>query len=162
MWRRCVRREYKHIEYIIILFGGIRSVVFSVSASVCVSRNWNSRSNHFLRAPSSGGRLKRPSPCRISSAPGRDRVRGLSETSEKCAIFCILGGVHPSYSWILAYAELEQKPHTRYLVPGTGKHVSPSWHPFQNVLLFRPQRTFCMVTPQSVLLRYGLERHVSI
>ena len=33
-----------------------------------------------------GGRLKRPSPCRIRSASGRDRVRGLSETSEKRAI----------------------------------------------------------------------------
>ena len=30
-----------------------------------------------------GGRLKRPSPCRIRSAPGRDRVRGLSETSKR-------------------------------------------------------------------------------
>ena len=42
-----------------------------------------------------GGRLKRPSPCRIRSAPGRDWVRGLSETSEKCAIFCILGSIRP-------------------------------------------------------------------
>ena len=30
-----------------------------------------------------GGRLKSPLPCRIRSAHGRDRVRGLSETSEK-------------------------------------------------------------------------------
>ena len=55
------------------------------------------------------GRLKRPSPCRIRSAPGRDRVRGLSKTSEKRANFRMLGGIRPSYSWILAYAELERK-----------------------------------------------------
>ena len=35
------------------------------------------------------GRLKRPSPSRIRSAPGRDQVRGLSETNEKCANFVI-------------------------------------------------------------------------
>ena len=48
-----------------------------------------------------GGRLERPSPCCIRSAPGRHRVRGLSETSEKCASFCILGSICPRYSWIL-------------------------------------------------------------
>ena len=30
---------------------------------------------------------------------------GLSETSEKCANVCILGGIRPSYSWILAYMQ---------------------------------------------------------
>ena len=76
-------------------------------------------------------RLKRPSPCRIRSAPGRDRVRGLSETSEKCANFCILGGIHPSYSWILAYAELsiERKTHIY------GKTFISKLAPFPNWLL---------------------------
>ena len=41
------------------------------------------------------GRLKRPSPCRIRSAPGWDRVHGLSETSEKCAIFFYFGRYTP-------------------------------------------------------------------
>ena len=75
-----------------------------------------------------GGRLKRPSPWRIRSAPGRDRVRGLSETIEKCANFCILGGICPSYSWILAYAELERKKHTRYGKQNISKLASfPIW-----------------------------------
>ena len=30
-----------------------------------------------------------------------DQVRGMSETSEKCAFFVFLGGIRPSYSWIL-------------------------------------------------------------
>ena len=71
-----------------------------------------------------GGRLKRPSPCRIRSAPDRDRVRGLSKTSEKCANFGILGGIRPSYSWILAYAEILRKKHM-------GEHLFLSWHHFQ-------------------------------
>ena len=71
-----------------------------------------------------GGRLKRLSPCRTRFAPGRERVRGLSETSEKCANFCILGGIRPSYSWIWSYAELERKKHI-------GKYLFPSWHDFQ-------------------------------
>ena len=32
----------------------------------------------------------------------------LSEASEKCVFFCILGGIGPSYFWILAYVELER------------------------------------------------------
>ena len=50
-----------------------------------------------------------PYPFRTWPVPGR---RGLSETSEKYAIFCILGGIRPNYSWILACAELELKKHT--------------------------------------------------
>ena len=102
-----------------------------------------------------GGRLQRPSPflirwaprrespCRIRFAPCRDQVRGLSETSKKCANFCILGGIRPSYSWILAYTKLERKKHM-------GKHLFPSWHHFQIGFLFRPDHTFIMVTPRSV------------
>ena len=45
-------------------------------------------------------RGKTPLAPRISSASGRDRVRGLSETSEKCAIFCIFGGIRPNYSFL--------------------------------------------------------------
>ena len=63
-----------------------------------------------------GAGLKRPSPCLIRSAPGRHRVCGLSETSEECANFCILGGIRPSYSWILEYAELEQKTHGKIFI----------------------------------------------
>ena len=85
----------------------------------CLASAGLDRMKHVL-----GGRLKRPSPCRIRSAPGRDRVRGLSKTSEKCANFCILGGIRPSYSWILAHAELERKKHM-------GEHLFPSWHHFQ-------------------------------
>ena len=47
--------------YVIILFFGdsVRSF-FSVSASVCDSRNWNSRSNSVVRALSSGGGSNTP------------------------------------------------------------------------------------------------------
>ena len=41
----------------------------------------------------------------------------------------MLGGIRPSYSWILAYLELERKRHTWYM----GKHVLPSWRQFQIV-----------------------------
>ena len=34
-----------------------------------------------------GGRLKRPSPCRIRSSPGRDRLRGLSETKVRKFVY---------------------------------------------------------------------------
>ena len=44
--------------------------------------------------------LALPHPLRTWPRSGTCR---LSETSEKCAIFCILGGIRPSYSWILAY-----------------------------------------------------------
>ena len=56
--------------------------------------------------------------------------------------FFLLGGIHPSYSWILAYAELERKNHM-------GKQLFPSWHHFQIGFLFRPHHTFFMVTPRS-------------
>ena len=44
--------------------GGFDQELFSVSASVvvCDSRNWNSRSNSFVRAPSSGGGPHAPHP----------------------------------------------------------------------------------------------------
>ena len=68
----------------------------------------------------------------------------------------ILGGIRPSYSWILAYAELERKKHR-------GKHLFPSWHHFQSGFSFRPHHTFCMGTPRSVWLivvsfRYRISR----
>ena len=71
--------------YIIILFGGIRSGVF---CRLSLSMRFSELEFSIKPLRSSavfGGRLKRPSPCRIRSAHGRDRVRGLSETSEKCA-----------------------------------------------------------------------------
>ena len=54
-----------------------------------------------------GGRLQRPSPCHIRSAPRRERRRMLSETSEKRFFSCISGGVRPGYSWILGICRLE-------------------------------------------------------
>ena len=46
---------YKDIFLWSFIFGGIRSGVFPVSAPVCGLRNWKSRSNSFVRAPSLGG-----------------------------------------------------------------------------------------------------------
>ena len=45
----------------IILFWG-DSVSSFFSASICDSRNWNFRSNSFVRAPSSGGGSNAPRP----------------------------------------------------------------------------------------------------
>ena len=64
---------YIYIYKIILLFrDSVRS--FVVSAQVCDSKNWNCRSNSFVRAPASGGRLQRPSPCRVRSAHRRERT----------------------------------------------------------------------------------------
>ena len=102
----------------IILFWGIRSrVFFRLGLNMRFSELKFSVKS--LRSTAVfGGRPKRPSPCRIRSASGRDQVRGLRETSKKCANCCILGGIRPSYSWILAYAELKRK---KLRVPGIGK-----------------------------------------
>ena len=93
----------------IIIFSGIRSGVFS--------RFFPSRPQHAIRGTGILGqtasferRLRGAaqtpfSPCRIRSAPGRDRgtwaERGKREV--KCVNFSILGGMRPSYFWILAY-----------------------------------------------------------
>ena len=89
-----------------------------------------------------GGRLKRPSPCRIRFARGRDRVRRLSE---KCANFYIWAVYARAILGSWHIAELERKKHM-------GKHLFPSWHHFQIQFgfLFRPHHTFFMVTPRSV------------
>ena len=140
----------------IILLFFIRSGLFFRLGLSMGSRNLNFSVNSLRSSAVFGGRLKCPSPCRIRSSPSRDRVRGLSETSEKCANIYILGGIRPSYSWILAYAELERKKHR-------GKHLFPSWHHFQSGFSFRPHHTFCMGTPRSVWLivvsfRYRISR----
>ena len=68
---------------------GIRFVVyavrsfFSVSASVWDARNWNFSVKSLRSSAVFGGRLQRPSPCLIRSAPRRERGWMLSETSEK-------------------------------------------------------------------------------
>ena len=43
-------------------FRGFGQEIFFVSPSVCDSRNWNSRSNSFVRAPSSGSGSNAPRP----------------------------------------------------------------------------------------------------
>ena len=54
------------VSYIYIqnrsLFQVFGQEFFFVSASVCDSRNWNSRSNRFVRAPASGGGSNAPRP----------------------------------------------------------------------------------------------------
>ena len=52
---------YKYV-YDDSFFRGFGQEFFSDSASVCDSRNWNSRSNSFVRAPSSGGGSNAPRP----------------------------------------------------------------------------------------------------
>ena len=70
------------------------------------------------------GRLKRPSPCRIRSAPDRDRVRGLSETSEKCANIFYFGRYTPEPFLDLGICRARTKKHI-------GKHLFQSWNHFQ-------------------------------
>ena len=89
---------YIYIMIFLVEATGIWSGVFFVSASVWDSRNWNFWVKLLRCNAGFGGRLKRPSPCLIRSAPGQDRVCGLSETSEECANFCILGGIRSKYS----------------------------------------------------------------
>ena len=48
--------------YVIILFLEIRLEYLFISASVCDSRNWNSRSNLFVHEPPSGGGSNAPRP----------------------------------------------------------------------------------------------------
>ena len=93
----------------------------------------------WLRSSAVFGMLKRPSPCRIRSAPGRDRVRGVSETSEKCAIF-VFSAVYARVilgSWHI-YAELERKRHTM-----NGKTYISKLASFPNWLLISSPPYFC-------------------
>ena len=129
---------YVRICMIIFLFSRIRSGVFVRLGHSMRLLELEFSVKYLCSRTVFGSRLERFSPCRIRSAPGRDRVRGLSETSEKCAIVCISGGIRPSHCRILAYAELERKK------------LFSSWHYFQNGFIFRPNHTFFMVTTRSV------------
>ena len=60
--RKTQRTVYIYIYKIIIWFQGFGQEFFLISAEVCDSRNWNSRSNSFVRAPPSGGGSKAPRP----------------------------------------------------------------------------------------------------
>ena len=70
---------YKILLWCHVLFGQ----EFFVSAEVCDSRNWNSRSNTAWFERRLRGVAPRPSPCRVRSAHRRERGRVPSETSEK-------------------------------------------------------------------------------
>ena len=78
-----------------------------------------SRSNRFVRAPYSRGRLQRPTLWLIRSAPWREREWGLSETSEKCAIFCVFERYSPDILRILMYGEVDEIT--------LGKTLFPNW-----------------------------------
>ena len=81
-----------------------------VSASVCHSRNWNSRSNSFVRAASSGGGSNAPRSAVTVLHLNMNADRGWSKQARmrEFRFICILGGIRPSYSWILAYVQLER------------------------------------------------------
>ena len=60
---RCTYTWYQvYITRYHSFFEGFGQDFFFVSASVCDSRDWNSRSNSFVRAPSSGGGSNAPRP----------------------------------------------------------------------------------------------------
>ena len=130
----------------IILLGG-DSVwsFFSVSASVCDSRNWNPRSNSFIRAPSWGvaQTFALPYPFRIWPGSGAWAERDKREVR----IFLYFGGYTPELFLDLGIymQRLNEKN-----IPGMGKPLFPCWHHFQIGFLFRPHHTFFMVTPRSV------------
>ena len=118
--------------------GGFGQEFFSVSASVCDSRNLELSIKQLRLSAIFGGRLKRPSPCRVRSASGRDRVRGLSETSEKCAIFLYFGRHTPELLLDLGIYLQSLNEKSIHM----GKHIFPSWHHFRIGFLFRPHHTF--------------------
>ena len=70
---------YSGVYKIIIWFQGFGQELFFVSAQVCDSRNWNSRSNSYVRAPPSGGGSNAPRPAvsvpHINVNADRCRVR---------------------------------------------------------------------------------------
>ena len=117
-----------------------------VSASVRDSRNWNSRSNSFVRAPSSGKTpLTLPYPFRFWPGSGTWAERDKREvrkilyfrryTPELFLDLGIYQGIHE---------ELERKKR-KY----GGKHLFPSWHNPNRRLISSPPHFF-MVTPGSV------------
>ena len=88
---------------------GIWSGVFFVSASVWDSRNWNFSVKSIRSSAVFGGRLQRPSPCLIRSAPRRERRWGLNETCEKCANFLYFERYSPvNLQMILMYGEVDK------------------------------------------------------
>ena len=156
-----------YIDYMIILFfrGRIWSgVFFRLGLSMRFSELEFSVKS-FRSSAVFGGRLKRPSPCRMRSAPGRDRVCGLSETSEKCTKKRILGGIRPSYCWILAYAELERE---KYIYGS--KHLFPSWYHSNWIIISSPPHFFhghtsrrlayCRTTAVSLLFDIGFHGQI--
>ena len=56
------RNLYISIYMIVLFWGDSVRTFLSVSASVCHSQNWNSRSNSFFRTLSSGGGSNAPRP----------------------------------------------------------------------------------------------------
>ena len=88
----------------------IRSGVFSVSASVCDSRNWNSRSNSFVRAPFSGGGSNAPRPAvSVPHLAGIGYV-GWARQARSAQIFVVRAVYARAIfgSWHI-YAELQRK-----------------------------------------------------
>ena len=81
-----------------------------------------------------GGRLRRPSPCRIRSAPRRERGQTLSETSEKCVFFFNFGRYTPELFLDLAYVELERINKGQHFQIGIISKLAsfPNWHHFQS------------------------------
>ena len=102
------------VIHITISFCGVRLRVFPVSASVCDSRNWISRSNSFVRAPTSGGGSNAP---RLAvSVPHNDvnEDRRQARHSEKRVFLFYFRRYAPEFWWILAYLEFERvnkRPH---------------------------------------------------
>ena len=92
----CRRFAGTHAEALLIYmwssFFFIRSGISFVSASVRDSQNRTFSVKSLCSSAVFGGRLQRPSPCLIRSAPRRERGQTLSKTSEKCAKKCILSG----------------------------------------------------------------------
>ena len=76
------------VKFHFFIFYSVRS--FFVSASVSDARDWNFSVKSLRSSAVFGGRLQRPSPCLIRSAPRRERGWMLSETIEKRAKNCIL------------------------------------------------------------------------
>ena len=113
---------YDHSLYFV---GGFGQECFFVSALMCDSRNWNPWLNSFVREPPSGGDFN--APCPAVSVPHLDVNAGRrgARQARSALLFCMLGGIRPSYSWTLPYVELERinKGH-RFQISAS----FPKWH----------------------------------
>ena len=117
-------RTYLYVIYDLCFWGGFGQEFFFPSRSqyAILGTGILGQIASFERRLRGAAQTPLALPCPFRTWPGsgtwaeRDR--------REVRKFLYLGGIRPSYSWILAYAELKRKKHM-------GKRLFPSWHHFQ-------------------------------